>query len=153
MSHRGGQCYLAYSMLAYMQVFLTACSHILRYSLPGSEAAGGTAPLSQAKGTVEYATRIALTAVLRLSKAATPETFTAVFRLDKFIATVSLLRKTAFGGTQLLLEVLVATLQGAGQAEIEGVLPQLMSFTVGSSDTVQVCPSPLPGHRATWLPP
>lgn len=138
-----------------MQVFLSACSHILSCSpteqaaqpyddaesLPEASAEvlpGPTSVFAQTAAVAAYATRIAFNAVLRISRLATPEIITAAFPLEVFIADVLRLQNAAFSSMHLPLEVLVATLKGAGQAEIEGVLPQLMRFTVGSSERLQV---------------
>lgn len=122
-----------------MQMFLTACSHMLCHSTKGSElASDDVALIAKSQGVAAYATRLALTAVLRISRATAPETVASAFHLDKLIADIILFRKSVFSDMPLLLEVLVAILRGAGQADIEGVLPQLMRFTVGSSDTLQV---------------
>lgn len=145
-----------------MQVFVSACSHILftaasatLHAAPLEEDATTDDPeapmttdtssgFAQTAAVATYATRIALNAVMRLSKLAEASVGSAgvlgaAFPLAVFIADVVRLQTAAFSGMHLLLEVLVATLKGAGQAEIEEVLPQILRFTVGSSEKIQVC--------------
>jgi hypothetical protein len=157
-----------------VQVFVGACSHILSFSGPSAlpiesnddgpanssgnpkdsvsiqnDSAHASSDPARAAGIATYATRIALTAVLRLAStgkdtlgataaAAGPEVVGSAFPLKAFIGDALRLQDVAFAGMHLLLQVLVAVLKGAAQSDIQTVLPELLKFTVGSPESVKV---------------
>jgi hypothetical protein len=152
------------------QVFVGACSHILSFSGPSAlplesdddgpanssgnpkdsitiqiDNAHASSHPARAAGIATYATRIALTAALRLANtgkdslgAAGPEVVGSAFPLKAFIGDALRLQDAAFAGMHLLLQVLVAVLKCAAQSDIQRVLPELLKFTVGSPESVKV---------------
>lgn len=133
---------------------MSACSHILQLVsavdsdrardslniLEGSKEGAHSSELPETAAITTYATRLALTTMLRIAKLSgggpndeLAANFSTAVPLAAFIADVLRLKEAAFGSMHLLLEVLVVALQGAAHSDIAQVLPDMMNFTVGSS--------------------